>query len=245
MTETVIASVLKPDEVILEDVVEIRPCRRCNVRLVLPVEEVGKSVSCPNCGCAGRALPKAGPFADVHIERTTGSQPTLDIKNQATERMMTPTIAPVVPLKKQDPIEERSAMVESVGLLQWIAALSLVLVAGNNLYLYLTAPDLPVVQERTMVTIVGFSLLNAALLALAGNGVRYRSWYGWGLAIVCSLVTIFAVSVILYQRGMSANGRFADFHLGILFSLPAYLCGIITVVVLLTPRYLMEFRAPK
>jgi hypothetical protein len=242
MTETIVASRLDPTEVILEDTVEIRPCLRCRCRLLLPIEDVGRTVGCPSCGYSSRALPVAGPFADVHIERSSVNLSTGSVSAQETTRTLTPMIAPFVPIKKQDPIEERSAMVNTIGAIQWIASMSLTLVALNQTFLYWTSIEWNDKQERAFVTVVGFCLLNAFVLVLCGFGIRHRSWHGWGFGILCSLVTVTAVGFVLYQRSVGMNGRFADVHYGILFSLPAFLCGITTIVILLTPRYLAEFR---
>jgi hypothetical protein len=244
MTETLVAQPLDPTAVILEDFVEIRPCSRCRTRLILSVHDVGQIVSCPNCNLVGRALPVAGPFAHVHIERHVGNEPTLDGRYQPTERLAEVPFAPLVAPREYDPIDESSAIVDGIGVLQWIAAISLSLVAINQGFWYWGADELAASQERSIATILGFSLLCAALYLLAGLGIRQRSIYGWGLSLACSALTTFAISVILYQRTAGQTGRFSEYHLGILFSVPAFLCAIVSLVILLTPRYFREFRKP-
>lgn len=228
---------LNPQEVIVEGFVEARPCPGCQLRLVVPTAHLGQMVACPRCQAVERALPLDGPFGEA------GPPPQLAIVPlQPAAAPETVTLGPVMPPRRIDPRDDRSPMVDAVGHLQWASAGVILVVSLVNLARFWKQPYSTETEELTVYASVALRVLLAGLLAASSGGVLARKWAGWGLALAVSAGVLTWIGWVMVERTQQREGQAGWFDFTILAALPSMLIAIVTVVLLLTPRYLAEFR---
>lgn len=226
---------LNPTELIVEGSTEARPCPGCQLRLVVPTTHLGQMVACPGCGAVERALPLEGPFGDDAPQlKIVPLQPAT-----VAERI---TLGPVMPPRRIDPRDERSAMIDAVGQLQWASAAVILVVSVFTLARFWKQSYTAENEELFVYASVGIRVLLAGLMAASGVGVLARKWGGWGLALAMSAGVLAWVGWALVERMNQREGQAGWFDFTILAALPSMLVAIVTVVLLLTPRYLAEFR---
>lgn len=243
-TVPTVAVAVRPDELLLEGNVEIRPCIPCRLRLYIPIAVLGKLVRCPNCNCAMRALAAAGPFADADLDsgRYSRPEPPIELLPVGIPATSAPVIAPVVPYRRTDPIDERSPMVDAVARLQWVGGAFLIAVAIQQLGTFWKREYVAEGEELLTYATAGGRCLVAALLIAASSAVDSRTWKGWGLAVGLSAFVVVCTGILLSDRATGAGHR-ARFDFGVLLELPAFLIAVFTLVILAVPRYFAEFRS--
>ena len=240
----VVAVAVRPDELLLEGNVEIRPCGACRTRLYVPTAFLGKMVRCPNCDCELRALAAAGPFADADFDsgRYSRPEPPIELLPVGVPAASAPVIAPVVPYRRADPFDERSPMVDAVARLQWVGGAFLIAVAVYQIGTFWVREYTAEGEELfTYATAAGRCLV-AALLLAASNGVDSRSKKGWWLAAGLSALVIAGTGILFSDRAGGAGHR-ARYDFGVLLEMPAFLIAVFTLAILVVPRYFAEFRS--
>ncbi|QEL16216.1 hypothetical protein [Limnoglobus roseus] len=238
MKLTVTARPLDPTEVVVEGDTEARPCGVCHLRLVVPTTALGQMVACPQCGTLNRALSSGGPFAEL----TTTPPPTNRPTPLPLDPNAPPILAPVMPYRPLDPIDERSPMVDAVANLQWISGAFLCVVAVYQFGNYWKREYSAAADDATVIASVVLRVLLAGVLALNSGGVNARRGAARVVAMAASAVVIGWVGWLLYERLNLREGQAGWFDFTILAEMPSLLIAIMTVVLLLTPRYRAEFR---
>lgn len=244
VSEPFVAVAVRPDELLLEGNVEIRPCNPCRMRLYVPTANLGKMVRCPSCNCEFRALVAAGPFADADFDsaRYSRPEPPIELRPVGVPAASAPVIAPVVPYRRADPIDERSPMVDAVAHLQWIGGAFLIAVAIHQLGTFWKREYSAEGEELfTYATAAGRCLI-AALSLAASSGIYSRSWKGWGLAFGLSALVTAGTGLMWVERAAGTGYR-ARFDFGVLLEMPPFLIAVFTLGILVVPRYIAEFRS--
>lgn len=236
---------LKPDELLLEGNIEIRPCSPCRLRLYVPAALLGTIVPCPRCGAESRALAAAGPFveADFDSQRMPRLEPPIELVPANITSDPFPALAPVVPYRRADPIDERSPMVDAVASLQWVGGAFLIAVSIFQLGTFWKLEHTTAADELIAYASAAGRCFVAALLFAASSGVHSRTRNGWGLAFALSAIVIVGGGYFLAERALGDGGYRARFDYGILLELPTFLIAVFSAVVLVVPRYRAEFRS--
>ncbi len=237
-----VAVAVRPDELMLEGNVEIRPCGACRTRLYVPTALLGKLVRCPQCDCEMRALAAAGPFADFDSARYSRPEPPIELLPVGVPAASAPVIAPVVPYRRADPVDERSPMVDAVARLQWVGGAFLIAVAIHQLGTFWKREYSAEGEELFAYATAAGRCLVAALSLAASSGIYSRSWKGWGLAFGLSALVIAGTGLLWVERASGTVYR-ARFDFGIILEMPPFLIAVFTLGILVVPRYFAEFRS--
>lgn len=234
MTLPVEAQPLDPTEVVVEGSTEIRPCGVCRLRLVVPTAALGRMTACPKCGTVARALATGGPFGEL-----TATPPPRPERPPTADEL---PLAPVVPYRPLDPFDDRSPMVDAVATMQWVSAACITVVTVFNLGMRLRREYATNSGDVEFLAAVMLEVLIAGVLTVVGFGLRVRWRAAWLAALAVSAWVVWGVGGYLVLRANRQAGQAGWFDFGILVSLPSLLIALITLVVLLTPRYRWEFR---
>lgn len=241
-----VAQELNPNELLIEGQIEIRPCALCRTRLTSPITFLGREIACPRCGCTARALAAAGPFADLDPNKPRMARPEPPIPLQSVDpsvEPIVPVLAPVTPYRREDPIDDRSPMVDTVARLQWIAGVFLLAVAVMQLGTFWKREHATESEElATYLTAAVRCVLAGALIA-SSSAVDSRSRAGWWIGLGLSIL-ISAGTIYVWTDQFRVPGYRGRYDYAVLLEMPPFLISVFTLVILITPRYRAEFAQP-
>lgn len=232
------------DRVLLpaEGSIEIRACPVCHKRLVGRTGDLGQILACPHCGTRQRALAAEGPFADSDQKQLPSAEPEAFVELVAVEpaAAIGPNIAPVVPIRHQDPIDDRSPMVNAMANLQWATGAFLFTLAVYTLGTFWKREHTTRDEELSIYFYSTSRIVLAIALNANTGGILRRTRTSLWIAIALSLL-ILGIGVADLIRASGEKGFRARFDYGLLLELPILLMVLVILVILITPRYRQEF----